>query len=54
MVGAAEGSDLIIDIGAWVLERACRDRARWLVDHPGTPLDLAVNVSARQVMTPVS
>lgn len=51
MVQVAEQSDLIIDIGAWVLERACRDRAQWLVEEPDTPLHLAVNVSARQLMS---
>ncbi len=51
MVQVAEQSELIIDIGAWVLERACSDRAQWLVDEPDTPLDLAVNVSARQLMS---
>jgi len=50
MIEAAEQSDLIDDIGAWVLERSCEIRGRWLRDHPGTPLDVAVNVSARQLM----
>ncbi len=48
----AEQSGLISEIGAWVLERSCRDRGRWLQQHPGAPLDLAVNVSARQLMSP--
>jgi EAL domain-containing protein (putative c-di-GMP-specific phosphodiesterase class I) len=52
MVAAAERSDLILDIGRWLLERACEDRSRWLRDHPGTTLDLSVNISARQLMTP--
>ncbi len=52
MVAAAERSDLICDIGAWVLERGCRDRSRWLDEHPTVPIDLAVNVSARQLMVP--
>ena len=51
LVQVAEQSELIIDIGAWALERACSDRAQWLVDEPDTPLDLAVNVSARQLMS---
>jgi len=50
MVSAAEDSGLIVAIGARVLERSCRDRARWLAN--GSPLDLAVNVSARQLMSP--
>ena len=52
MVRAAEQTGLINDIGAWVLERACHDRGRWLHDHPDMPLDLAVNVSGRQLMGP--
>lgn len=47
-IGLAEESDLILDIGTWVLERACAQLVAW----SGTPgccqLTLAVNVSARQ------
>jgi diguanylate cyclase (GGDEF)-like protein len=52
LVGAAERSGLINEIGAWVLERSCLDRGRWLNEHPGAPLGLAVNVSARQMSKP--
>jgi diguanylate cyclase (GGDEF)-like protein len=48
MVSAAEQTGLIIQIGAWILERACRDRGHWL--QRGMALDVAVNVSARQLM----
>ena len=50
MVRVAEQSELINEIGAWVLERSCRDRSRWLREHPDAPLELAVNVSARQLI----
>jgi len=50
MVEVAEQSSLIRDIGAWVLSRSCRDRSRWMQAHPGARLDVAVNVSARQLM----
>jgi diguanylate cyclase (GGDEF)-like protein len=50
MVDAAEQSGLIMEIGAWVLERACRDRTAWTSSYPNLPLDLAVNVSGRQLM----
>ncbi len=50
MVAIAEQSSLITAIGAWVLERSCKDRMQWLRQHPDGPLDLAVNVSARQLM----
>jgi len=51
MVAAAEQSGLIVEIGSWVLEAACRDHARWLDSYPDRPLDLAVNVSARQLVS---
>ena len=50
IVALAEQSDLMNDIGAWVLERACRDQGRWAREHPGSLLDLSVNVSGRQLM----
>jgi diguanylate cyclase (GGDEF)-like protein len=50
VVALAEQSDLISDIGAWVLERACLDHASWRREHPDTALDLSVNVSGRQLM----
>jgi diguanylate cyclase (GGDEF)-like protein len=52
VVGVAEQSGLIIEIGAWVLERSCRARVQWLAEHPEAPLDLAVNVSGHQLMSP--
>lgn len=50
MIDAAEQSGLIMEIGAWVLERACRDRNAWSVEYPEIPLELSVNVSGRQLM----
>jgi diguanylate cyclase (GGDEF)-like protein len=52
MVSVAERSELICEIGTWVLEQACHDHARWLAADPGNTLDLAVNVSVRQLMKP--
>jgi diguanylate cyclase (GGDEF)-like protein len=52
IVEVAERSGLINEIGAWVLERGCQDRGRWLHRRPDEPLDVAVNVSARQIVSP--
>jgi diguanylate cyclase (GGDEF)-like protein/PAS domain S-box-containing protein len=46
-IPVAEESDLILDIGDWVIEEACRQSAAWeAADF--TPV-IAVNVSARQL-----
>ncbi len=52
MITVAEQSGLISQLGAWVLERSCLARREWLRTKPGMTLDLAVNVSARQLMSP--
>jgi EAL domain-containing protein (putative c-di-GMP-specific phosphodiesterase class I) len=44
----AEDSGLIVPIGEWVLERACRQVGLWQ-KALGRPLRLAVNLSVRQV-----
>jgi diguanylate cyclase (GGDEF)-like protein len=51
-IAVAEQSELIIQIGEWVLQRACRDWATWRTEHPGNRLDLSVNVSPRQLLAP--
>ena len=52
IVALAERSELIDRLGAWVLERSCRDRSAWIREHPDASLYLAVNVSARQLVSP--
>jgi diguanylate cyclase (GGDEF)-like protein len=52
IVALAEASGLITGIGAWVLETSCIARGRWLECHPHQPFDVAVNVSAFQLMGP--
>jgi len=52
IVGIAEQTGLITEIGRWVLECACRDHQQWTELHPGTALEVAVNVSPRQLMSP--
>jgi len=45
----AERSELINELGTWVLDRACRDHARWSQRHPTVALDVGVNLHARQL-----
>jgi diguanylate cyclase (GGDEF)-like protein len=42
-----ETSGMIVDVGIWVLEQACRQGAEWR--SLGYQLDISVNVSARQL-----
>jgi diguanylate cyclase (GGDEF)-like protein/PAS domain S-box-containing protein len=49
-VSIAEDSGLIEPIGRWIQERACRQVLEWHKQRPDArPLDVAVNLSARQV-----
>jgi predicted signal transduction protein with EAL and GGDEF domain len=52
LIPFAEQSGLITEIGRWVLEQACLDRHRWQSDRPTDDLELAVNVSAHQLLSP--
>jgi diguanylate cyclase (GGDEF)-like protein/PAS domain S-box-containing protein len=46
----AEDTGLIVPLGAFVLEEACRTIAAWNAEHPDRrPLSVAVNLSARQL-----
>jgi len=46
----AEETGSIRQIGAWVLEQACRQVLAWDAEHPlSPPLDIAVNLSPRQL-----
>lgn len=47
----AEDSGLIMQIGLWVLQRACRDIKIWLAEgHPS--IKVAINLSLRQLQNP--
>jgi EAL domain-containing protein (putative c-di-GMP-specific phosphodiesterase class I) len=50
-IGIAEETGLIVPIGRWVLEEACRQTRR-LIDEFGRPVRVSVNVSARQLAQP--
>jgi diguanylate cyclase (GGDEF)-like protein/PAS domain S-box-containing protein len=47
-VAQAEKSGLIVGIGDWVLQEACRQLVLWARDPASADLTIAVNVSARQ------
>jgi diguanylate cyclase (GGDEF)-like protein len=48
----AEETGLILPIGRWVLESACRQAAAWARLVPGRRFSMGVNLSARQVQQP--
>jgi diguanylate cyclase (GGDEF)-like protein/PAS domain S-box-containing protein len=47
----AERTGSIVEIGAWVLDTACRALSRWQREAPG--LSMAVNLSGRQLESPL-
>ncbi|MEO8034262.1 MAG: EAL domain-containing protein, partial [Acidobacteriota bacterium] len=49
-IGVAEDTRLILPIGEWAIEEACRQGAAW--HSEGTAMRIAVNVSARQFQQP--
>ena len=52
-ISVAEESGLIIPIGRWILEEACRQVGEWQRSLPGyDELSVSVNLSARQLMHP--
>ena len=46
-LGTLEETGLILPVGRWVLDEACRQGSRW--QDQGLPLTVSVNVSARQL-----
>jgi len=48
----AEETGLIIEIGRWVLDRACRQARQWQRTHATDALTMSVNLSARQLRDP--
>ena len=50
-IGRAEETGLIVDLGTWVLEEACRQAVRWR-EAGAAGFTMAVNVSGRQLREP--
>ncbi len=49
-IDVAEETALIVPIGAWVIDQACRQAQRWQATLPGgRPLLVTVNISGRQL-----
>ncbi|CAN5516441.1 hypothetical protein BH18ACT1_BH18ACT1_03550 [soil metagenome] len=51
-IGLAEETGLIIELGAWVIAEACRQGELWSRQLGGKPLELALNLSTRQLSQP--
>lgn len=51
-IGLAEETGLIVQLGEWVLRRACRDADAWRREVPEARLVVSVNLAARQVEHP--
>jgi diguanylate cyclase (GGDEF)-like protein len=50
-IGAAESSGLIVRIGEWVMEQACRQAVAWEAAAPGAEsMQVSVNLSAQQLV----
>jgi diguanylate cyclase (GGDEF)-like protein/PAS domain S-box-containing protein len=48
----AEETGLIVKLGSWVLDEACRQVQAWRLAFPGSPLSVSVNISSRQLQGP--
>jgi diguanylate cyclase (GGDEF)-like protein/PAS domain S-box-containing protein len=51
-VPLAEQTGLIVPLGRWVLETACRQARAWQQELPGVPLRINVNLAPRQARSP--
>jgi diguanylate cyclase (GGDEF)-like protein len=50
-ITVAEETGLIVDLGRWVLDEACRQMAQWMRRHPESDLEIRVNVSPAQLVS---
>ena len=46
-IPALESSGLIVPVGRWILEEACRQGASW--ERQGRPISVSINISAKQL-----
>ncbi len=51
-IAVAEETGLIVPIGAWVIDEACRQAGMWQRDFGQADLSMHVNLSSRQLMEP--
>jgi diguanylate cyclase (GGDEF)-like protein/PAS domain S-box-containing protein len=51
-IGLAEETGLIVPLGRWVLEQACRQARLWQDAFPASPLFVSVNLAVRQSRDP--
>jgi len=45
-----DDTGLIVPVGAWVIDEACRQTKRWQDSYPESELTITINVSPRQLM----
>jgi diguanylate cyclase (GGDEF)-like protein/PAS domain S-box-containing protein len=48
----AEETGLIVKLGRWVLDEACRQVQTWRSSYPQNPLSVSINISSRQLQGP--
>jgi diguanylate cyclase (GGDEF)-like protein len=48
----AERTGAVVELGEWMLDRACADLARWRAERPADELTLSVNIAAAQLRAP--
>jgi diguanylate cyclase (GGDEF)-like protein/PAS domain S-box-containing protein len=51
-ISIAEDTGLIVPLGMWVVEHACRQLREWQATYPDTELRMSVNLSGRQMLQP--
>jgi EAL domain-containing protein (putative c-di-GMP-specific phosphodiesterase class I) len=53
IISVAEDTGLIVPIGAWVLEEACRQMTQWQLEHTAAQeMSISINLSSKQLLQP--